>query len=703
MTIFDFIVLGAMISGLTTSGLTALFPRFGAKSWLISTFLLPASFASGILALPSMADDWQMAQALQWSFLMLTLAAPLGVLASSTISRETASDGLARHKYFDVANCICSLILAVMLVALPRPSDLEMSSDEAALGLGAYLGALYLILTGVIVLANLEQTLRQAHEHVRWEIKFLLLGIAAIFASIIYLCSAVLLYAPKLGIASMPSMRLFSIVFLLSNFLILVSWRRSSGLARVAVSQKVIYSSITLFSVGIYLIISSLAARWAGQWTQLGIPVEALFFLLSILTLAAILLWTTFRHRAIQWIRRYILAGSYDYRRQWIEAGTRIRSIDPPETAADALIDIVQNTLNAIDVTVWTRLWNPDRLRLLAARGNIVGSLDEETHGIIEKFIEIVEPISSDDVEFESQDDPIACLIRKTQADVIAPLHSDGRIVGLITVGRNRSGRSYGWEAKEFLGVLARFAASELHKTELRMAMLQAKESEAFGTFSTFLLHDLKNFASTLSLIAANAARHQDNPDFQRDAFKSVFDIAERMKQLCSNLRMFSPSSAGTKKPDDLNHLIRTVADNLSIEMSGKLHLALSNLPPIAIDSEEIARLLKNLLLNARAAVSDDGKICLATRRHDSMVEITVEDNGCGIKEEFLKNDLFRPFHTTKSDGLGIGLFHSKKIVELHGGRIDVESEVGKGTTIRVFLPMPQGAPNDSSRLLHGE
>src|SRR5215510_2957427 len=144
----------------------------------------------------------------------------------------------------------------------------------------------------------------------------------------------------------------------------------------------------------------------------------------------------------------------------------------------------------------------------------------------------------------------------RTKASLVAPLISSGRLVGLLTVGPDRSGKGLDTEAREFLRVLAVHAASEFHKSELLESLVQTREAEAFQTFSTFMLHDLKNFASTLSLIAKNAVRHHGNPDFQVDAFRSIFDTAEKMKRLCNGLRTFSTSLAANKTMADVNEIV---------------------------------------------------------------------------------------------------------------------------------------------------
>jgi signal transduction histidine kinase len=101
-------------------------------------------------------------------------------------------------------------------------------------------------------------------------------------------------------------------------------------------------------------------------------------------------------------------------------------------------------------------------------------------------------------------------------------------------------------------------------------------------------------------------------------------------------------------------------------------------------------KVVTNLVLNARDAVSPAGEIRIETAQSNGWVILTVSDNGCGIAPEFLSRSLFRPFQTTKKNGLGIGLFQSKMIVEAHKGRVQVESQPGKGTTFRIILPLPK-------------
>ena len=111
-------------------------------------------------------------------------------------------------------------------------------------------------------------------------------------------------------------------------------------------------------------------------------------------------------------------------------------------------------------------------------------------------------------------------------------------------------------------------------------------------------------------------------------------------------------------------------------------------MPKLMLDGEQIQKVLTNLVLNAKEAIDEIGEIRVKTGRKDGWVVLCVSDNGCGMSNEFIQKSLFRPFKTTKKRGMGIGLYHSQMIVEAHHGKIEVESEVGKGSTFRVFLPV---------------
>jgi putative PEP-CTERM system histidine kinase len=669
----------ACIAGFVLSLMMLAMRRFGSRSGMLALFLLPSSIAAGVLGL----NRLPFYISLRSSYSFLLIATVGGYAALSLFGENTGKSIRVRRIILLILACVAvllfgSLHLDIQVTDFPG----NLPEDCLALGPAGYISALFLIVVSVMSLANLEQILRSAEEALRWRLKFLILGMGISFCSIIYISSTVLLTPFRLSLVSSESMAFFSPMHLIACLFITISWYRSNKKTEISVSHGVIYSSITFLGVGLYLISSSLLARWASTWAFYGIPSEAFVFFLSVILLATLLLQTSIRHRIRYWMRRNLFGGRYDYRQFWMEATERVNSTDPPETFSKELADIICRALGAINVAVWIRKLNPNALQLLSTRGTITDIAGTEIEGVIEEIISISEPVSIHDLQASLKSHLTILFMERNSASFLLPLVSSGRTVGVVTIGPDRSGRPYGGEARSFLQVLGRHAASEIHKFELQATLVEAKEHEAFRAFSTFLLHDLKNFASTLSLIAQNAIRFQNNADFHKDAFKSIQETAEKMKRLCNSLHTFSNQLAEEKRPEDLNEIIKSVVGaNKAFE---HIHLELLPLPQVAVDRQEIAKVLQNLILNSQQAIRSDGSIWIRTAANTGTVQLIVRDNGRGMSKQFLKNDLFQPFRTTKTEGLGIGLFHTKRVLDSHNARIDVESEEGLGTTITV-------------------
>jgi putative PEP-CTERM system histidine kinase len=685
--LIDIIQKISAVLGILTACAVLLYRRFGSASWLLCVFLICSAALPGFCILMADTADPDLLFRLAISFLLL--AAPLGLLFTWAIDQNGSwQSPSVKRRLISVTLFPVPVLLISLYFIPPTVGAITSLKGMVALGPGGYLSSLYLLITAVVALSRLEQIIRTVEEKIKWQIKFLVLGLAANYASIIYLASKTLLYSFRSAFLPKDALDVFILVFPVSCILILASWRRSFGNSKIVVSQSLVFSSITLLCVGTYLIASALIARWISLRVDLGVPLEAALFLLSIIAFATILLWTSFRHRVRDWIRRNVFRGRYDYRQVWMEATAEIRSVDGTEKTALALASLIQRTLGAIEIGIWLRDREREEILLIAGLGEIVDIQGKEVKGILERLASSADPVRVEDIEKIDENTTVKAFFESTKAAIIVPLTSSGRLVGLLTVGSDRSGRTYNWEAREFLRVIANHAAGEFHKQELLASLMEAKESEAFKSFSTFLLHDLKNFASTLSLIARNAGRHQNNPEFQKDAFQSIFETAEKMKRLCNNLRTFSSNLAANRRACDLNKLIHSAVESLNSGLPQQINLELGELQPVFIDPDEVTRVFQNLLLNAREAISSNGSITVQTDQQNGNAHITVSDDGKGMTKKFLEKELFLPFHTTKSDGLGIGLFQCKKIIEAHEGHIDIESKEGAGTVVTIKLPV---------------
>jgi PAS domain S-box-containing protein len=149
-------------------------------------------------------------------------------------------------------------------------------------------------------------------------------------------------------------------------------------------------------------------------------------------------------------------------------------------------------------------------------------------------------------------------------------------------------------------------------------------------------------------------------------------------------------------KPASLNEVVEKTLDLLRPELENRsLHVRLKlarQLPWAPIDATQIQQVLVNLIKNAMQATTKGGTLTLQTGEGSAGVWFSVSDTGGGIPQEQI-NRIFEPFYTTKKKGTGLGLMIVQRIVRAHGGRIDLESHVGRGTTFRIWLPLREGKP----------
>jgi signal transduction histidine kinase len=205
---------------------------------------------------------------------------------------------------------------------------------------------------------------------------------------------------------------------------------------------------------------------------------------------------------------------------------------------------------------------------------------------------------------------------------------------------------------------------------------------------SAFFVHDLKNAAASLNLMLQNLPVHFDDPAFREDALRGIGNIARRIDEMIGRLTTLRQRPDFKPVETDLNQIVSQALDNLDGMPHVELTRELQPLPRVLVDREQIQSVVTNLLLNARDALGPGGRIRVSTEDLGDSIVLSVADNGCGMSAAFLKDSLFRPFQSTKKNGLGIGMFQSRMIVETHRGTIRVESETGKGSTFQVSLPV---------------
>jgi signal transduction histidine kinase len=212
-------------------------------------------------------------------------------------------------------------------------------------------------------------------------------------------------------------------------------------------------------------------------------------------------------------------------------------------------------------------------------------------------------------------------------------------------------------------------------------------------------IHEIKNHVSTLGLNLQLLAEDLADPQNQRErrAFDRVHRLqheCERLVEVSNDFLRFARASSLHLEPCGLDELVGDVVDFLSPTARQKgikiIWYPGGEIPNVLIDRDLFKQAMLNLMLNAEQAMPDGGEIILQASRDQEAVCLDVIDTGCGIPAEELPK-LFRPFHTTKPGGTGLGLPTTLKIINAHGGTIKVQSEVGRGTKFSIRLPLAKG------------
>jgi putative PEP-CTERM system histidine kinase len=270
---------------------------------------------------------------------------------------------------------------------------------------------------------------------------------------------------------------------------------------------------------------------------------------------------------------------------------------------------------------------------------------------------------------------------------VCQPLLARGEVIALLLVGDHVGGTPFSAQDFDMLKCVGDHVTASLLNVQLGQKLVQAKEMEAFQTMAAFFVHDLKNAASTLSLMLKNLPVHFADPAFREDALRGISKSVGHINHVIGRLSSLRHELKINPVETDLNEIVNGAVAALDAGTGLGFQKELAPLPRIAVDRDQISKVVTNLVLNASEATGAAGEIRVATSQANGWVILEVRDSGCGMTPEFVQKSLFRPFQSTKKNGLGIGMFQSKMIVEVHGGRISVSSEPGAGTTFQVYLP----------------
>ncbi|WBX83078.1 XrtA/PEP-CTERM system histidine kinase PrsK [Sphingosinicella microcystinivorans] len=579
-----------------------------------------------------------------------------------------------------------------VLIALAVVVALQMAGDVWSLARGAAvpewlqyfftMGRLAVAIGGLVLTHNVYVNSAPSN---RWSIRLLCIALAGIFAYDLNLYTLFLLdrtMGPDL-------VEVRGLVNALVLPLIYLSAARNRGL-RLQVSRQAAFHTLSLGAIGLYLVLMSLAGYGlrlvGGDWGRL----LQISFIFAAAVLAAVIL---FSGRARAWLRvqinKHFFAYKYDYRQEWLRFVNTVSSSGPGLGALH--VRVVQAACEPVDSPggalfiageddsfAHLARWNYRTL----LPGHIEGAARLKAHFEASgRILDIEEHRAGTGAVRLPQ-----WLIEDPQAWLLVPLIHIDEAIGFILIERPLTQRELNWEDFDILRTVGRQAASYVAEAAALAKIAESRKFDEFNRRFAFIMHDLKNLVSQLSLVARNAERHADNPEFRADMIATLQSSVAKMNDLLARLSQQSVQGGASADTFDVGHAVASVAT-----------AARRSWPEIAVEgdaetvtakgaADRFEQVLTHLVQNAVDASAPGSPVTIAVEPGD-IVRVHVRDRGRGMSADFIRDELFAPFKSTKSGGFGIGAFEAREMTREMGGKLLVESEPGVGSCFTIELP----------------
>jgi putative PEP-CTERM system histidine kinase len=475
---------------------------------------------------------------------------------------------------------------------------------------------------------------------------------------------------------------------------------------RIRLSRSASFQSLSILALCAYftmMVVLSTALRGStGDWLTNGTIV-----ILAAMTVAAMVVVPSARARG--WVKahlaRHLFEHRYDYRAEWLRFAATLGHGEASEPLDERIIRAFADILEvpgglllsaegtAVEVAA---SWNwPSEIPAAAklAQSGAFWQQVEESKRILE--IEALRggyAVGRDKALLAPE-----WLVDDANCWVAIPLLHEDRLIGIVVLAAPAYRRALDWEDFDLLKTAGQQAASSLADALGQEALATAQRFEEFNRRFAFILHDIKNLVSQMSLLARNAERHSDNPEFRVDMVATLKSSAAKMSDLLARLAPHGSArveaiEARTLRPI-ITDAIAATRGNREVELSGDCGTLAK------VDAAALEKALCNLIANALEASPIIEPIHVRVSRAGAQVAIAVQDRGSGMDSDFIRTRLFQPFASTKATGFGIGAFEARSLVNAMGGRLVVDSKPGLGSTFTILIDAAEPMSSEERKI----
>ncbi len=541
----------------------------------------------------------------------------------------------------------------------------------------------------VLAMLLLEQVFRNLTPDARWNLKPLCLGLAATFLFDLYLYSQAVLFNRLDG----DALSIRGLVHTLVLPLLLLSMtRRTDWISGIHLSPKAAFHSATLLMAGLYLLFISgvgyYVRHFGGDW---GRALELALMFVALLVLVVLLLSGAMRAKLRVFLSKHFFRYRFDYREEWLKFTHTLSAQHAPPEMGQQVIRGLADMLESPAGGLWMRV-NGEAAFSQTARWNLPATRDKEAaDSPLCQFMRgsgwvlNLEEYRAYPTRYGTLALP-NWLQNLTQAWLVVPLMVAQELMGFVVLAQARTRMDVNWEVNDLLKTAGQQAASFLAQMQATEALLEVRKFDAFNRMSAFVVHDLKNIVTQLSLMMKNAQRLSHNPEFQQDMLMTVDNALDRMRQLMAQLR-----EGATPPGTAFGVHLEAIAQRMAVQAIGHGRvLELELLAPLVTrgHAQRLERIIGHVVQNAFDATPATGRVWLRLERASGQARVVVGDTGQGMSQEFIRDRLFKPFQSTKQAGMGIGAYESFYYVQELGGHMEVQSELGQGTTVEIRLPL---------------